>query len=236
VPRRYTINNDNGPAAPDFEGNPALRPELAWGLDAAFESYFARDGMASLSLYARRIRDVVLQRLWQDGATWVTTPANAGGASVHGIEFDTRLPLPLPALPAGWPALEMRANLGRNWSRVDSLPGPDNRLAAQAPFTLNLGADARFAGGKTAGINLHVVGANTARVSPTLTSVSGAVRELEAYAAWSAAGMQWRLTLPDLLQRTRRDGQLYRDGTVLEERMVATPRRAALRLQVEVPV
>jgi hypothetical protein len=234
VPRRYTVNNDNGPANPDFEGNPNLRPELAWGLDAALESYFARDGMASVSLYARRIRDVVLQRLWQDGATWVTSPANAGGASVRGVEFDARLPLPSPG--AGWPQLDLRTNLGRNWSHVDSVAGPDNRLAAQAPFTMNLGADARLAHGATAGINLHVVGANTARVTPTLTTFSGAARELEAYAAWSAAGAQWRLTLPDLLHRTTRNGQLVRDGAVLEERIVSTPRRAAVRLQAEVPI
>jgi len=243
VPRRYTVNNDNGPANPDFEGNPTLRPELAWGLDAALESYFARDAVLSLSVYARRIRDVVLQRLWQDGATWVTTPSNNGGASVRGIEADARLPL--APLASGWPGMELRANLGRNWSRVDGLPGPDNRLAAQAPFTLNLGADARFAGndmGKSAGksaaagINLHVVGANNARVAPALTSITASVRQLEAYLAWPAAGAQWRLTLPDLLRRTAREGQLYQDGSLLEQRIVNTSRRAAVRLQVELPI
>jgi outer membrane receptor for ferrienterochelin and colicins len=241
VPRRYTVNNDNGPANPDFEGNPSLRPELAWGLDAALESSLGSDpageGMASVSVYARRIRDVVLQRLYQDGASWVSMPSNNGGASVRGIEADLRLPL--PAAGPRWPALELRANLGRNWSRVDALPGPDNRLAAQAPFTLNLGADARFAGNAhklAAGINLHVVGTNTARVAPALSMVSGMVRELEAYAAWSGAGAQWRLTLPDVLRRTRHDGQTYRDGALIEERAVSTARRAAVRLQVETPM
>jgi outer membrane receptor for ferrienterochelin and colicins len=245
VPRRYTVNNDNGPANPDFEGNPTLRPELAWGLDAALESSLGsdpgRDAMASVSVYARRIRDVVLQRLYQDGASWVATPSNNGGASVHGIEADVRLPLaaPAPRWPAHWPTMELRANLGRNWSHVDALPGPDNRLAAQAPFTLNLGADARFAGDAhklAAGINLHVVGTNTARVAPSLVTVDGLVRELEAYAAWSASGAQWRLTLTDVLRHSRRDGQLYRDASLFEQRVVSTPRRAAVRLQVEMPI
>jgi outer membrane receptor for ferrienterochelin and colicins len=241
VPRRYTVNNDNGPANPDFEGNPTLRPELAWGLDAALESSLgsdpAGDGMASVSVYARRIRDVVLQRLYQDGASWVSAPSNNGGASVRGIEADLRMPL--PAVAPRWPAIELRANLGRNWSQVDALPGPDNRLAAQAPFTLNLGADTRFTGTAhklTAGINLHVVGTNTARVAPALSTVSRMVRELEAYAAWSGAGAQWRLTLPDVLRRTRQDGQLYRDAALFEERAVSTARRAAVRLQVEMPM
>jgi outer membrane receptor for ferrienterochelin and colicins len=192
-------------------------------------------------VYARRIRDVVLQRLYQDGASWVATPSNNGGASVHGIEADVRLPLaaPAPRWPAHWPTMELRANLGRNWSHVDALPGPDNRLAAQAPFTLNLGADARFAGDAhklAAGINLHVVGTNTARVAPSLVTVDGLVRELEAYAAWSASGAQWRLTLTDVLRHSRRDGQLYRDASLFEQRVVSTPRRAAVRLQVEMPI
>ncbi|RYF03636.1 MAG: TonB-dependent receptor [Oxalobacteraceae bacterium] len=241
VPRRYTVNNDNGPANPDVEGNPSLRPELAWGLDAALESYVAHDGMASVSVYARRIRDVVLQRLYQDGASWVATPSNNGGASVHGIEADLRLPLAAPALDSSgrWPAIELRANLGRNWSHVDALPGPDNRLAAQAPFTLNLGADVRFGANAhklAAGLNLHVVGTNTARVAPRLTSSTGMVRELEAYAAWSAAGAQWRLALPDVLRPSARESQVYQDAALLQQRFVGTPRRAALRLQVELPI
>jgi hypothetical protein len=87
-----------------------------------------------------------------------------------------------------------------------------------------------------AGLNLHLVGANTARVAPALASVSGMLRQLEAYAAWPAAGAQWRLTLPDLLRRAGREGQSYQDGTLSEQRSVTTPRRAAVRLQVEMPI
>jgi outer membrane receptor for ferrienterochelin and colicins len=124
VPRRYTVNNDNGPANPDIQGNPALRPELAWGLDAAFESYFGKGGVASVSVYGRRIRDVTVQRLFLDGASWVSAPANDGTASAHGIEFDAKVPLN---------AFDLRANAARNWSRVDSVNGPNNRLAQLTP-------------------------------------------------------------------------------------------------------
>jgi hypothetical protein len=37
---------------PGVEGNPDLRPELAWDLDTALESCFARDAMASVPVYA----------------------------------------------------------------------------------------------------------------------------------------------------------------------------------------
>ena len=62
VPRRYTVNNANSATNPDFQGNPALRPELAWGLDAAYEHYFGKSGVASMSAFARRISDVTVQQ------------------------------------------------------------------------------------------------------------------------------------------------------------------------------
>jgi outer membrane receptor for ferrienterochelin and colicin len=233
VPRRYTVNNGNGPTSPDYQGNPQLRPELAWGLDAALESYFAHDAMASVSVYARRVRDVMLLQLWQERGVWVSMPANDGGASVRGIEFDTRIPL---AAGAGRPALDLRANFARNWSRVDHMAGPDNRLGAQAPLTLNLGADARMAAGRSAGVNLHLVGSWRARTAPSLTEDNGIVRELEAYTAWQGARGQWRLTLGDLLHPTRHDGQVYDDGSTASTRRFAAPRRAAIRLQYEAPI
>ncbi|TFW35838.1 TonB-dependent receptor [Massilia horti] len=231
VPRRYTVNNDNGPASPDYQGNPLLRPELAWGLDAALESYFAHDAMLSVSAYARRIRDVMLLQVWQENGVWVSMPANGGSASVQGIELDARAPI--PALHPGWPTFDLRANLGRNWSRLDGISGPDNRLAAQAPLTLNLGADMRMASGMSSGANLHMVGGYRARTAQALTEASGVLRELEAYAAWQAGDGQWRLGFANLLHRPRHNGQVYDDGTTASTRLFNNPRHLAVRLQYE---
>jgi hypothetical protein len=233
VPRRYTVNNDNGPARPDYQGNPRLRPELAWGLDIALESYFAHNAMASLSLYARRIRDVVLLQLWQENGTWVSMPANSGNASVHGVEFDTRIPI---ASTSGRPALDLRANMTRNWSRVDGVPTPDNRLGNQAPLTANLGLDARMASGISAGANLHIVGGWRARTAPGLTDISGIARTLETYAAWQGAGGQWRLTFSDLLHPVQQDGRVYDSGSIDSSRLFHKPHYGSVRLQFEAPI
>jgi hypothetical protein len=72
----------------------------------------------------------------------VIPPANGGVANVHGIEVDARVPL--KASVAGGTAVELRANLSRNWSRVEGLVGPDSRLGNQAPLTANLGLDLRM--------------------------------------------------------------------------------------------
>ncbi|HEY0060855.1 MAG TPA: TonB-dependent receptor, partial [Telluria sp.] len=87
VPRRFTTNNGNAATNPDSRGNPALRPELAWGLETGYEHYFGKDGMLSVSAYARRIEDVTVQNLIEDERGWVSTPFNNGRARAAGIEL-----------------------------------------------------------------------------------------------------------------------------------------------------
>ena len=231
VPRRYPTNNNNSATNPDTQGNPDLRPELAWGLDVAYESYFGRDGVLSISGYARQIHNVVLRELWIENGKWISAPVNAGGAQVHGIEFDVKIPVAAPS--AGWPSTDLRMNVGRNWSQVDHLPGPNNRLAAQAPLTANVGADLRFNAGITAGLNFHVVGGNVARLTPALTSRVAILREFDTYVAWPAWGGQWRFSANDLFHQTRRDAQIYDDGKTFNERKTYMPRQAVVRLQYE---
>ncbi|WP_288380578.1 TonB-dependent receptor [uncultured Massilia sp.] len=49
----------NTEVSPDFVGNPALRPELATGVDAAWEHYFATGGLVWVGASSRAIRDFI---------------------------------------------------------------------------------------------------------------------------------------------------------------------------------
>lgn len=200
MPRRY-VANVNSPTTPDQQGNPNLRPELAWGLDLAFERYLGKAGLWSLSSYAKRIDDVILDELILQNGSWVQRRANQGVAWVAGIEAE--LKLELAALWAGAPPLEARANLGLNRSRVEAVPGPDNRLARQTPLVLNLGADYRPAGGDwSAGGNLNVQGGGDVRTSATRRTNLPTKRLLDLYAQWKPdAASQWRLALNNLLHQ-----------------------------------
>ena len=232
VPRRYTINNGNGPTNPDVEGNPNLQPELAWGVDAGYESYFGKGGVVSLSAYARRISDVTVQRLFQDGATWVSTFANGGRAESHGLEFDAKLPL--SALYAGAPGIDVRANASRNWSRLDSVPGPHNRLAEQTPLTANLGLDYRMTAAWSTGFNFNYQGGGPARITPALSSATGPVRILDLYALWKAGkASQLRLSVANALHQERRSAQYYADAFGSTGRSSAAPTACGIRLQYE---
>jgi len=235
VPRRYTVNNDNSPGTPDIEGNPALRPELAWGVDSGWEAYFGGQGVVSISGYARRISDVTVQRLFRDGDTWVSTLANGGAATAHGIEFDAKLPL--RSLLAAGPDLDVRANASRNWSRVDAVPGPGNRLADQTPLTANLGADYRIGAEWSAGINYSYQGGSLSRRTALLRAATGPIRTLDTYLAWNGGRHgKLRIGLVNLLRDARMDGQLYAGEDGATDRRTVTPTAATLRVQFDLPL
>jgi outer membrane receptor protein involved in Fe transport len=232
VPRRYTVNNGNGPTNPDVEGNPKLQPELAWGIDAGYETYFGKGGVASLSAYARRISAVTVQRLFLDGDTWVSTFANGGRAESHGMEFDARLPL--AALYPGAAGIDVRANATRNWSRLDSVPGPHNTLADQTPLTLNLGLDYRYSPEWTTGFNFNYLGGRASRITAQLLSDSKPGRTLDAYALWQAGpASQLRLSVANALRRAGGGSQYYADAFGSTVRSNSAPGSTGVRLQYE---
>jgi len=172
VPRRYTQNNDNSPLLPHVQGNPALRPELSRNLDLAWEAYDTRGGMVSVSAYARCIDGVMLQQLFEDRGAWVTTPANGGQATLHGIELEWRRPVG---------RLDLRANAARHWSHVDGLPAPDNRLARQTPYSANLGLDYRWSDTMQGGAAFSVQGGGWSWTNPLVRDYAGVVRKLDLY-------------------------------------------------------
>jgi outer membrane receptor protein involved in Fe transport len=192
--RRYTVDNENSPVAPDQQGNPHLLPERAWGVDLAYERYFGKSAMVSASTYARRIEDVTIDRVEQIGSRWISTPVNAGRAGTWGVELETKFPLK-------WPALDLRANIARNWSRVDSIPGPDNRLASQVPFSASVGLDHRMAAlPVTFGASFSFQGGAPVHLSERTGAWSGVQRELGMYAVWRVdARSQWRMSVANLL-------------------------------------
>lgn len=225
VPRRYTNDNNNNQTNPDEQGNPHLRPELAWGLDAAYERYLGDGAVLSVSTYLRRIRDVTQSRLFQQDGVWVEAPFNDGNARAHGVELEAKLPLTK--------ALDLRVNLSRNWSRVDNVPGPDNRLEEQTPATANIGADYRW-GQWTLGGNLNYQAGGPSRQALEVLTSASPKRELDLYATWKMnAKTQLRISGANLLRQQASETYLYTDSTGSMQRIRVTPTYATLRLTLE---
>lgn len=196
IPRRQT-SVDNRSTDPDYAGNPDLQPELALGFDAAYEHYWAEGALFSVSASTRRIDGYIRHLVDFDGARWVAMPMNAGRATTRGLELETKFPL--KALMKEAPAIDLRASLSANWSRVDGVPGPDNRLDGQTPLSANLGIDYKRAA-VTTGASFAYKQGGTVRVSERQTSFITPRRDLEAYVLYKFSQKQaLRVALSNLL-------------------------------------
>jgi len=192
MPRRYTVDNDNSATNPDQQGNPNLKPELAFAVDLAWERTFGKNSMVSVGAFHKRIRDVTLYRTYQAGGVWTAMPDNLGGATVRGIEFEGK---------ATRGSLAAHVNAARNWSHLDSVPGPDSRIEGQPAYSGNVGLDygtGRVDLGGTYGYRGRVTG----RTSAVLSSADGIKHQLDLYAVWKpSAGSRLRLSVTDLLHQ-----------------------------------
>ncbi len=206
----------NTAVRPDRIGNPLLKPELARGVDFAYEHYLGKNGIVSVSGFVREIdglmRRVTEQRTGSDGPRWVSVPVNIGHATTRGLEFEAKFQL--SDVMADAPNVDLRANYSRYWSGVDDVPGPDNRLDGQASQTGNFGIDYRLKDlPLTLGGSLNWTPPVTVRTSANDIVNSGVKRQLDVYGLWKfSPNTQLRIGANNLLARDAESGRIYRQG------------------------
>jgi outer membrane receptor protein involved in Fe transport len=234
VPRRFTSNN-NSQTSPDFMGNPNLKPELAWGLDLAFEHYLGEGaGLLTASSYARRIEDITRRRVEIIGDSWVSRPVNAGTANTYGIELEAKLPL--RSLMKDAPGVEMRANLTRSWSRLDTVPGPNNRLDQQVPISGTIGADWKLdTMPLTLGGSFSYQGGGEVRISQEQYAYSVPKRALDMYGLWKfTPKTQLRVSASNMLHQDNLSQSRYVTGSGYRSDTTINPTSVQLRAMLEV--
>ena len=234
VPRPYTSTN-NRPLNPDEIGNPALRPELAWGLDAAWEMHGSEGTQGSIGGYLRRIDAPIRNETVLRDGRWVSTPVNGTRAMAWGIEMDGRMPL--ARLYRGGPDIELRGNTTWNHSRVRDVPGPDNRIEDQVPFTASASLDYRISSRWSSGLAYTHRSGGRIRYSLSELDITAYRRELEAWAQYATERHgKLRLTASNLLAQDIETGQWRFDeggSQVLRNTRRSVP---GLRLQWELPL
>jgi iron complex outermembrane receptor protein len=142
-----TLSNDA--LSTDRIGNPRLKPELATGFDIAYERYFAGGGVASATVFYRHVRDLIrnqttLQNVsWATAPRYVSKPVNFDSADTFGLELEARgrVGTLLPFVFDAKTPLDIRASVNIYESRVKGVPGPDNRLDRQQPWSATVGVD-----------------------------------------------------------------------------------------------
>lgn len=201
----YAATGVNTVTSPDSVGNPNLKPELAWGLDIAYEHYFSAGGLLSASIFRRSIEDLIrnitsLQTVsWSPQQRWLSTPQNIGRASTRGVELEAKFRL--DALMVDAPKLNLRANYSRFWSNVENVPGPNNRLDQQPRQTVNLGIDYRLRVlPLTLGGNINWTPAFVVQQTEAQLYYQGVKRAFDVYALWKFdPNIQLRVSASNLL-------------------------------------
>jgi iron complex outermembrane receptor protein len=214
------FSHPNLPTRPDRIGNPLLKPELARGIDVAYEHYLGRSGILSASGFVREIDDlmrrVTTQRLMADGVHWVSMPINIGHASTRGIELEAKFQL--TELMPDAPNIDLRANYSHYWSQVDDIPGPDNRLDGQASQSANIGLDYRVkALPLTLGGGLNWTPPVVQRSSLNEVINTGVKRQLDLYGLWKfSPNTQLRVSANNLFANDALSGRSYSDDRLLQ--------------------
>jgi iron complex outermembrane receptor protein len=236
----YPVPGGNVASSPDRAGNPALEPERSQGIDLALERYLAQGGVLSVNLFHRRIRDLIrdvttLEDVaWADEPRWVSRPRNLGRATAQGIEFDAKFRL--SELRADAPPLDLRMNLSLYRSRVDSVPGPDNRIDQQPRAVGNLGADYRLPRTPwTVGGSLGVTPGYRTQLTELQSQETGLRRVLDAYVLWQLdSETRLRLSLANLTPIASHNTTSVLQGTQWQRVASAgrTDTNATLRLEM----
>lgn len=183
----------NTELSPDRIGNPELLPELATGLDLAYEKYLSGGGMVSVGVFYRQVNDLMrsvtsLQTVsYATVPRWVSQPVNFSKAQTAGLELEVkgRVGELAPSLFDPKLPLSVRGSLNYYQSRVDALPGPNNRLDGQQPWSGNFGVDYRFSSvPMTMGGSLAFTPGYSTQQSLSQSLDQGRSRSVDMFAQW----------------------------------------------------
>jgi iron complex outermembrane receptor protein len=175
---------------PDRLGNPQLKPEVARGLEVAYENYLSKGGLVSANFFYRRIQDLIRNETmletvqWASVQRWVSRPRNIGDATTYGVELEAKFRLD-QFFEDAWP-VNIRSNLSLFHSRVDQIPGPHNTLDQQPKGTMNLGADYRLRSlPLTVGANMNYTPAYLIQQTELQLSSLDKKRVFDAFGLWN---------------------------------------------------
>ncbi|ALT79276.1 hypothetical protein AT984_20830 [Paucibacter sp. KCTC 42545] len=188
------ITISNTELAPDRVGNSALRPELATGLDIAFEKYLSGSAFLSIGYFQREIRDLIrnvttrMDVPYAKVPRWIAVPQNFSKAQTSGLEVEVkgRAGDLIPSLIDAKAPLNVRSALNLYWSKVDAVQLPNSRLENQQPWSALLSVDYRWQQVPLhAGATLTYRPGYAAQATPTTLYTTNLSRGFDLFAAWT---------------------------------------------------
>jgi iron complex outermembrane receptor protein len=206
------------------------------------ERYLNGGGVLSANVFRRNIQDLIryqtrLQTVsWSSEQRWVSSPRNVGDAVTQGVELEAKFRLNQAWVEA-WP-VDIRSNMSFFRSKVNDLPGPDNRLDQQPNMTANLGADYRLRGiPLTVGGNVNWNPDYDTRRSQEQLSYQGVKRVLDVYGLWRFSGVTaLRLSVSNLLPRDYETATTFNTGTQKESSRTTDRNWHNIQLRLEMKI
>jgi iron complex outermembrane receptor protein len=227
---------DNTWTQPDRTGNPNLKPELATGVDLAFERYLEQGGVLSANVFRRNISNLMRYTTRLENGRYVSSPQNVGDAVTQGLELEAKFRLN-QWIDGAWP-VDVRSNVSFFHSKVLDVPGPNNRLDQQPSSTGNLGGDYRLRSlPLTLGGNFNWNPAYDTRRTEQQWAHQGAKRVLDVYGLWRlspSAGL--RLTVSNLVPLNYVTGSTFRNGTQYESATTTARNWQNVQLRLELKI
>jgi outer membrane receptor for ferrienterochelin and colicin len=180
IDRSTPSQGSNSISNPDSIGNPNLRSEVAWTLDAGFERRLAPQGQVGVNLFVRSVKDTIAALTTLAGNRWVEQRSNVGDATVWGLEADAKTGLAWLGFGSDW-TLSTNASLLQ--SRMTSGPNQGSRIPGQARYTasVNVAKPMRRTGGLFGGAALSLTGPAQLNTSPGITGRDNARAMLDLY-------------------------------------------------------
>jgi outer membrane receptor for ferrienterochelin and colicins len=238
VARYVPTLGENSWTQADRTGNPDLKPELATGVDVAFERYLEQGGLLSANVFRRNISNLIRSTTTFNANTgrYISSPTNVGDAITEGIELEAKFRLDQwveGALP-----VDLRANASFFHSKVLDISGPNNRLDQQPDMTANLGGDYRLRGlPLTLGGNLNWNPAYDTRRTEQQWAYQGAKRVLDVYGLWRLSpSAGFRLTVSNLTPLDYITGSTFRNGAQYESANTTAHNWRNIQLRLEMKI
>jgi len=236
IPRRW-VTNDNTATTPNFQGNPGLRPELSWNVDASVESKLRDQQSHGVTLYYRRIDDIILPLVSQDSLSrWIEQPVNLGSAQMLGLEAQGRYRL--HALDKTLPNIDLRPALTINRSKLSAIAGPDNRINQQPKLVFSMAADYRLKTQPIAmGANFRVEQIGLTRSAPNQSYQLNTRRFLDTYVVYGPVkGVTLRLTGQNLLVPKHDLIRSYYDNNITQTKTQSLLTQRTFRIELSMPL
>ena len=229
MPRRWT-RPENSSLVPDFFGNPALVPESAWTLQGGWERRLDEDTtQLQAGVVVKRVSDLVLQELVQVNERYLLRPRNGGQAWVASVNARAQAEWRAP-----WgDAVALGAGVTARQSRLDGVPGPDNRLPDQSPWEAQAEASQRAAEGAwSLSASWRWRAGYRARGASGRLLQRSATHGLDLAATWQVdVGNRWRLALQAPLQADDVEITRVQTAAGVDELQARTRREPRLTLQ-----